>query len=54
MIRLEIRAYCRPFKTPLLTVHGPWKQREGLILKLTDGDGRITYRIRPSRCFQGP
>jgi O-succinylbenzoate synthase len=43
MIRLEIRAYCRPFKTPLLTVHGPWKQREGLILKLTDGDGRITY-----------
>ncbi len=38
--------YCRPFKQPLKTHHGIWEKREGIIIQLTDkqgkrGDGEI-------------
>lgn len=39
----EFRPYCRPFRTPLVTHHGLWQVREGIILKLTDHQGRCGY-----------
>ncbi|WP_310488493.1 o-succinylbenzoate synthase [Chamaesiphon sp. VAR_69_metabat_338] len=32
--------YQRPFRQPLITSHGVWKIREGIILKFTDSFGR--------------
>jgi o-succinylbenzoate synthase len=32
--------YRRPFRQPLITSHGVWKIREGIIIKLTDSLGR--------------
>lgn len=42
-MHLTLRPYCRPFKTPLRTHHGPWESREGLILRLEDDQGRLGY-----------
>ncbi len=33
--------YERPFLTPLVTHHGTWKVREGLIVYLVDQEGRV-------------
>ncbi|MEB3211198.1 MAG: o-succinylbenzoate synthase, partial [Leptolyngbyaceae bacterium] len=39
--RVEYYGYRRPFKHPLRTSHGTWSEREGIILRLTDPEGRI-------------
>ncbi|ERT09879.1 o-succinylbenzoate synthase [Lyngbya aestuarii BL J] len=44
--RFQFSPYSRPFKQPLKTHHGIWEKREGIILQLTDkqgkkGDGEI-------------
>ena len=36
----EFRSYRTPFKRPLLTAHGPWLEREGIIIRITDESGR--------------
>ncbi len=41
--RLEFRAYRRKFLHPLVTAHGRWQWREGVIVRLTDGAGRVGY-----------
>jgi len=41
--RLEFRAYRRKFLRPLITAHGRWVWREGVIVRLTDASGRIGY-----------
>ncbi len=41
--RFEFRPYRRPFKTALKTSHGTWKHREGIILKVTDEQGRVGF-----------
>ncbi|NET11318.1 MAG: o-succinylbenzoate synthase [Symploca sp. SIO2B6] len=35
--------YSRPFKVPLHTHHGQWTERTGIILKLSDPDGRVGF-----------
>ncbi|MEB3289459.1 MAG: o-succinylbenzoate synthase [Leptolyngbya sp.] len=48
----EIRPYQRPFRQPLRTAHGLWAVREGLILRLVDGEGHIGYgEIAPMPWF---
>jgi O-succinylbenzoate synthase len=37
-LRLEHRRYCLPFRRPVLTAHGSWTQREGLVVRLEDLD----------------
>ncbi len=39
----EFRPYLRPFRTPLITHHGEWRDREGILLQLTATDGRTSY-----------
>jgi len=41
--QLEFRPYRRPFLRPHATARGIWGVREGLIVRLTDGDGRVGY-----------
>ncbi|MBW4657280.1 MAG: o-succinylbenzoate synthase [Drouetiella hepatica Uher 2000/2452] len=41
--RLELRSYRRPFRQPLKTYHGLWSLREGIVLKLTDDEGRVGW-----------
>jgi O-succinylbenzoate synthase len=40
---LEFRSYRRRFRQPLATAHGIWKEREGIIVRLRDTDGRVGY-----------
>ncbi|MGB7088402.1 MAG: o-succinylbenzoate synthase [Phormidesmis sp.] len=42
-LHFEFRPYRRPFRQTIQTSHGDWKQREGVILKLTDGQGRSGF-----------
>ncbi len=39
----EFRTYQRPFRQTLNTRYGAWTHREGIILKVTDGQGRIGF-----------
>jgi o-succinylbenzoate synthase len=39
----EFCPYRRPFRQTLKTSHGAWKHREGVILKLTDEQGRVGF-----------
>ena len=41
--RFEFRPYQRRFRQPVRTHHGDWQIRQGLILKLTDEDGRSGF-----------
>jgi o-succinylbenzoate synthase len=41
--RFEFRPYCRPFRQPIHTHHGLWPVREGIILKLTDNQGKSSF-----------
>ena len=41
--KFEFRPYRRPFRQSIKTSHGTWKQREGIILKLTDEQGRSGF-----------
>ncbi|MBD2091742.1 o-succinylbenzoate synthase [Microcoleus sp. FACHB-1515] len=42
-MRLQFRLYSRPFRLPLRTHHGVWRQREGVLLQLQDEFDRISY-----------
>lgn len=42
-LSFEFRPYRRPFRQPLKTSHGAWKHREGIILRLSDAQGRVGY-----------
>lgn len=49
---LQFRPYRRPFRQPLHTHHGVWTVREGIILCLTDPDGRQAWgEIAPVPAF---
>ncbi len=43
MLQLQVRSYRRPFCQPLRTAHGPWSQRQGLILRFEDEQGRTHF-----------
>ncbi|MEO8891681.1 MAG: o-succinylbenzoate synthase [Coleofasciculaceae cyanobacterium] len=50
--QLEFRQYRRKFKQPLITHHGIWDVREGIILRLQDQDGKIGFgEIAPISWF---
>jgi O-succinylbenzoate synthase len=38
--RLSHRRYVLPFRVPVRTAHGLWREREGVLLRLEDGEGR--------------
>ena len=39
----QFRRYRLPFRTPVRTAHGPWGERVGLLVRLTDATGRVGY-----------
>ncbi len=41
--RFSFRIYRRSFKQPLQTHHGRWSIREGILLRLVDGDRRVGF-----------
>jgi o-succinylbenzoate synthase len=43
LANLEFRSYRRPFRQPLKTAHGLWCLREGILLRLSDDEGRIGW-----------
>ena len=40
---LSHRRYRLPFLRTVRTAHGPWTAREGLLVRLEDGAGRVGY-----------
>lgn len=42
-VRAEFREYRRAFRRPLMTAHGVWSERRGILVKLTDAAGRTGY-----------
>ncbi len=40
---LQFRVYSRSFRQPLQTRHGQWAERQGIILRLRDGAGRVGF-----------
>lgn len=50
--KFEFRFYRRLFRQPLRTHHGLWNIREGIIVKLTDLNGRLGWgEIAPLKAF---
>lgn len=48
----EFKFYRRPFRRPLITGHGTWTTREGILVRLEDGEGNIGYgEIAPLPSF---
>ena len=43
MLRLSTKTYRIPFRMPLRTAHGLWSEREGVLVRLEDGDGWVGY-----------
>ncbi|MSU47170.1 MAG: o-succinylbenzoate synthase [Lacunisphaera sp.] len=41
--RFAYKTYRLPLRAPLLTAHGPWLEREGLIVRLEDEVGRVGF-----------
>jgi O-succinylbenzoate synthase len=41
--RIEHRRYRLRFRVPVRTAHGPWFEREGLLVRLEGADGRVGY-----------
>lgn len=41
--RFMYRTYRLPLQTPLRTAHGPWTEREGIIVRLEDESGRVGF-----------
>ncbi len=41
--QFQWHSYSRQFRVPLETAHGQWKQREGVVFRLEDSDGRIGF-----------
>jgi O-succinylbenzoate synthase len=42
-LHLQFRRYCLPFRAPVRTAHGWWREREGLIVQLANDGGVIGY-----------
>lgn len=42
-LRFEYLPYRRKFRVPLETAHGTWRFREGIVIRLEDGDGRFGF-----------
>ncbi|MBD2459963.1 o-succinylbenzoate synthase [Oscillatoria sp. FACHB-1407] len=42
-MRFEFREYSRPFQPPLATSHGVWRDRQGILIRLTDEFGQIGF-----------
>ncbi len=42
-MRLEYRRYQLPFRAAVRTAHGLWREREGLLVRLTDAEGRVGW-----------
>lgn len=46
-LRFQFRRYRLPFRTTVRTAHGPWSEREGLLVRLEDvsegGSGAVAY-----------
>lgn len=42
-ISISFRTYKRAFRQPLLTAHGEWKEREGVIVRLEDNRGQVGF-----------
>jgi o-succinylbenzoate synthase len=54
-MRLAHRRYALPFRRPIRTAHGLWTVREGLLLRLDAGNGRVGYaEVAPVPGFPGP
>jgi len=50
--QVEFRRYQRQFRQPLVTAHGVWRDRHGIILRLTEAAGRVGYgEIAPLEWF---
>lgn len=50
--QFEFRDYQRQFQSPLKTSHGDWKVRTGIIIRLTDKVGKVSYgEIAPISWF---
>lgn len=50
--QFQFKLYHRPFKQPLMTHHGVWAVREGIILRLSDASGRVGWgEIAPIAAF---
>lgn len=50
--RFEFRSYRRPFGRQLITGHGAWTTREGILVRLEDGEGNTGYgEIAPLPSF---
>lgn len=48
--RIETRGYRRRLSQPLDTADGPWTVRDGIVVRLTDADGRVGYgEVAPLR-----
>ena len=41
--RLQYRRYLLPFRSAMRTAHGPWAEREGLLVRLEDAAGGVGY-----------
>lgn len=41
--RLRFKSYRLPLRTPLRTAHGPWTEREGVLVRLEDAEGRTGH-----------
>lgn len=50
-MKLQVRAYARPFTTPLQTHHGNWSVRRGLILRLESEQGVGWGEVAPIEAF---
>lgn len=50
--RLSFRTYRRAFRAPLRTAHGPWTEREGLLVRAAHADGRVGWgEVAPIPAF---
>ncbi len=41
--RFDYKTYRLPLRAPLRTAHGPWMEREGIIVRLEDESGRVGF-----------
>ena len=42
-LRLAYRRYSQPFRIPVRTAHGVWAEREGVIVRLNNDEGRVGW-----------
>ncbi|MEO6875615.1 MAG: o-succinylbenzoate synthase [Opitutaceae bacterium] len=41
--QFQFRRYHLPFRAPVRTAHGPWAEREGVLVRLENATGRVGY-----------